>query len=167
MIKIYFETNNWNEKRLPLSATKHSFALMLLQPCVSAPVLAEQPDCSRGNVIPPWLGDFLAETKQLYKWFSPSVCLSVCLSVRPFFLLCSHHCQDQRSKFKATEVKTEFSRFRIITQVWIHVWRWTGTQSLMWQRKCDPLFFKVIQRISRSHRTQNRQFSPKFGVNGP
>ena len=26
---------------------------------------------------------FLAATKQLYKWYFPSVCLSVCLSVRP------------------------------------------------------------------------------------
>ena len=42
---------------------------------------------------------FLAATKQLYKWYfpsvRPSVCLSVCpsvrLSVTPFWL-CSHHC---------------------------------------------------------------------------
>ena len=34
---------------------------------------------------------FLAATKQLYDWFSPSVCLSVCLSVTPFWL-CYHHC---------------------------------------------------------------------------
>ena len=37
---------------------------------------------------------FLAATKQLYEWFSPSVRpsvhLSVCLSVTPFWL-CSHH----------------------------------------------------------------------------
>ena len=37
---------------------------------------------------------FLAATKQLYKWYFPSVCpsvrLSVCLSVTPFWL-CSHH----------------------------------------------------------------------------
>ena len=33
---------------------------------------------------------FLAATKQLYEWFSPSVCPSVCLSVTPFWL-CSHH----------------------------------------------------------------------------
>ena len=29
-----------------------------------------------------WEITFLAATKQLYEWFSPSVCLSVCLSVR-------------------------------------------------------------------------------------
>ena len=33
---------------------------------------------------------FLAATKQLYKWYFPSVRLSVCLSVTPFWL-CSHH----------------------------------------------------------------------------
>ena len=32
----------------------------------------------------------LAATKQLYDWFSPSVCSSVCLSVTPFSP-CSHH----------------------------------------------------------------------------
>ena len=32
----------------------------------------------------------LAATKQLYEWFSPSVCPSVCPSVTPFWL-CSHH----------------------------------------------------------------------------
>ena len=39
--------------------------------------------------------NFLAATKQLYDWFSPSVrpsvCLSVCLSVTPLSP-CSHHC---------------------------------------------------------------------------
>ena len=41
---------------------------------------------------------FLAATKQLYKWYFPSVCPSVCLSVCPSvrpsvtpFWLCSHH----------------------------------------------------------------------------
>ena len=74
---------------------------------------------------------FLAATKQLYEWFSPSVRPSVCLSVIPFWL-CSHHCistqfsgiitkdrgnahakgQGQRLKFKVTEVNTQLSRFR-------------------------------------------------------
>ena len=77
---------------------------------------------------------FLAATKQLYEWFSPSVrpsvrpsvCLSVRLSVTPFWL-CSHHPiimkfsgvitsdksdvhakgQGQRSKVKVTEVTTQ------------------------------------------------------------
>ena len=39
-------------------------------------------------------GDILAATRQLYKWYFPSVCLSVRLSVCPSvtpFWLCSHH----------------------------------------------------------------------------
>ena len=83
---------------------------------------------------------FLAATKQLYEWFSPSVCLSVrlsvCLSVTPFWL-CSHHPiimkfsgvitsdksdvhakgQGQRSKVKVTEVTTQLNRFRTVTPV--------------------------------------------------
>ena len=49
------------------------------------------------NKVSHWLGanlGFLAATKQLYEWFSPSVRLSfrpsVCPSVTPFWL-CSHH----------------------------------------------------------------------------
>ena len=82
----------------------------------------------------------LAATKQLYKWYFPSVCLSVCPSVTPFWL-CSHHCiimkfsgvitndqskvhtkgQCQRSKVKVTEVTTQLNRFRTVTPVWIHI----------------------------------------------
>ena len=67
---------------------------------------------------------FIAATKQLYGWFSPSVRPSVRLSVTPFWL-CSHHCviaklsgfitngrsdvhangQGQKSKVKVTEAK--------------------------------------------------------------
>ena len=85
---------------------------------------------------------YLAATKQLYEWFGPSVRLSVCLSVTPFWL-CSHHpiimkfskvitndkCdvhakgQGQRSKVKVTEVITQLSRFRTVNTVWIHI-RW-------------------------------------------
>ena len=32
--------------------------------------------------------------------------------------------QDQRSKVKVTEIKTQFSCFRIITPVWIYIWWW-------------------------------------------
>ena len=75
---------------------------------------------------------FLAATKQLYEWFSPSVCPSV----TPFWL-CSHHriimkfsgvitnarsdnCakgRGQRSKVKVTEVTTQLNRFRTVTPV--------------------------------------------------
>ena len=109
---------------------------------------------------------FLAATKQLYEWFSPSVCLSVCPSVTPF-LLCSHHRiimkfsgvitsdrsdvhakgQGQRSKVKVTEVTTQLNRFRTVTQVWIHIWWWNDAYSLI--RRGALLFFKVIRQISR------------------
>ena len=32
--------------------------------------------------------------------------------------------QGQGSKVKVTEVKTQFSRFRTVTPVWIHLWWW-------------------------------------------
>ena len=89
---------------------------------------------------------FLAATKQLYEWFSPSVRpsvrLSVCLSVTPFWLCYRHRImkfpgvitkdqgkahargQGQRSKVKVTEVTTQLSRFRTVTPVWIHIWWW-------------------------------------------
>ena len=104
---------------------------------------------------------FLSATKQLYEWFSPSVCPSV----TPFWL-CSHHheifrsnyqwqkwcpCKRSRSKVKVTEVMTPFSRFRTVTPVWIHIFRWNYAYSLMLLRRGALLFFKVILQISRSH----------------
>ena len=97
---------------------------------------------------------FLAATKQLYDWFSPSVRLSVCPSVTPFSP-CSHHriimkfsgvitndksdvhAKDhgQRSKVKVTEVNTQFNRFRTVTPVLIHIWWWNDAYSLMMLRR--------------------------------
>ena len=113
---------------------------------------------------------FLAATKQLYKWYFPSVRLSVRLSVTPFWL-CSHHRiimkfsgvitndqrklhaegQGQRSKVKVTEVTTQLNRFRTVTPVWIHIWWWNDAYSLMLLRRGALLFFEVICQISRSH----------------
>ena len=115
---------------------------------------------------------FLAATTQLYEWyFYLSVCLSVvcpsvCLSVTPF-RLCSHHRiimkfsgvitkdqgnvhakgQGQRSKVKVTVVTTQLNRFRTVTPVWIHIWWWNDTYSLMLLRRGALLFFKVIRQI--------------------
>ena len=105
-----------------------------------------------------------------------SVSQSVCWSVGllHFLSLCFHHRsimkfsgvntidrsdvhangQGQRSKVKVTEVKTQFSRFRTITPVWIHMWRWNDAQSLMWHRIGALFFFKVIHQISRLHGTK-------------
>ena len=58
--------------------------------------------------------------------------------------------QGQRSKFKVTEVTTQFNRFRTVTPVWIHIWWWNDTYSLMLHRRGLHLFCKVIHQISRS-----------------
>ena len=127
---------------------------------------------------------FLAATKQLYKWYFPSVRLSVCLSVIPFWL-CSHHRimkfsgvitndqskvhakgQGQRSKVKVTEVTTQLNRFRTVTPVWIHIWCWNDAYSLMLLRRGALLFFKVIRQISRSHGSKKRLIWPKLAVSG-
>ena len=124
---------------------------------------------------------FLAATKQLYKWYFPSVRLSV----TPFWL-CSHHRiimqfsgvitndqskvhakgQGQRSKVKVTEVTTQLNRFRTVTPVWIHIWWWNDAYSLMLLRRGALLFFKVIRQISRSHGSKNRRIRPKLAVSG-
>ena len=132
---------------------------------------------------------FLAATKQLYKWYFPSVRPSVCLSVRPSvtpFWLCSHHRiimkfsgvitsdrsdvhakgQGQRSKVKVTEVTTQLYRFRTVTPVWIHLWWWNDAYSLIMLRRGALLLFKVILQISRSHGSKNRQIWPRLGVSG-
>ena len=138
-------------------------------------------------------GLFLAATKQLYKWYFPSVCpsvrLSICpsvrLSVTPFWL-CSHHRiimkfsgvitndqrkvhakgQSQRSKIKVTEVTTQLNCFRTVTPVWIHIWWWNDAYSLMLLRRGALLFFKVIRQISRSHGSKSRRIWPRLGVSG-
>ena len=132
---------------------------------------------------------FLAATKQLYEWFSPSVRPSVRLSVRPSvtpFWLCSHHPiimkfsgvitsdksdvhakgQGQRSKVKVTEVTTQLNRFRTVTPVWIHIWWWDDAYSLIMLRRGALLFFKVIRQISRSHGSKKRRIWPRLGVSG-
>ena len=132
---------------------------------------------------------FLAATKQLYDWFSPSVCLSippsVRLSVTPFSP-CSHHHiimkfsgvitndksdvhakgQGQRSKVKVTEVNTQLNRFRTVTLVWIHIWWWNDAYSLISLRRGALLFLKVIRQISRSRGSKKLQIWPRLGVSG-
>ena len=132
---------------------------------------------------------FLAATKQLYDWFSPSVRPSVRLSVRPSvtpFSPCSHHRiiikfsgvitmvksdvhakgQGQRSKVKVTKVNTQLSRFRTLTPVWIHIWQWNHAHSWKQHRRGALLFFKVIHQIRRSHGSKNRRIWPRLGVSG-
>ena len=136
------------------------------------------------------LSHFLAATKQLYEWFSPSFCLSVRPSVRPsvrhtfltMFPSSYHHeifrsyyqwqkwrpCKrsGQRSKVKVTEVTTQLYRFRTVTPVWIHIWWWNDAYSLIMVRRGALLFFKVIRQISRSHGSKNCRIWPRLGVSG-
>ena len=139
--------------------------------------------CSRS--LGPGSQLFLAATKQLYEWYFPSVCLSVCLSVTPFSL-CSHHRiimkfsgvitsdksdvhakgQGQRTKVKVTEVAAQHNRFQTVTPVWIHIWWWNDVYSLMLLSRGALLFFKVIRQISRSHGSRNCRIWPRLGVSG-
>ena len=128
---------------------------------------------------------FLAATKQLYDWFSPSVRPSVCLSVSHTFCTMFpssyHHeifrgyynvqkwcpCKRSRSKVKVTEVNTQLSLFRTLTPVWIHIWQWNHAHSWKQHRRGALLFFKVIRQIARSHSSKNRGIWPRLGVSGP
>ena len=74
--------------------------------------------------------------------------------------------QGQRSKVKVTEVTTQLNRFRTVTPVWIHIWWWNDTYSLMLLRRGALLFLKVIRQISRSHGAKNRRVWPRLGVSG-
>ena len=78
---------------------------------------------------------FLAATKQLYKWYFPSVCPSHLLTMFPSSyhheILRSYYqwqkwcpCKRSRSKVKVTEVITQLSLFRTVTPFWIHIWWW-------------------------------------------
>ena len=112
----------------------------------------------------------LKNTYMLY--FCPSVCPSVDLSVR--LSVCHTNdrsdvhakCQGHNSKFKVTEVITQFSRFRTVTPVWIHQWLRNDAQSLKWHIRGALLFFKAIRQIPRSHGTTNRWFWPQLSVSG-
>ena len=113
-----------------------------------------------GNIFS-FFCSFLAATKQLYEWFSPSVRPSVCLSVTPFSLWSHHRIiikfsgvinndrsdvrakgQGQRSKVKVTEVTTQLNGFRTVTPVWIHIGWWIYAYSLILLRRGALLFFK-------------------------
>ena len=128
---------------------------------------------------------YILSCDQAALWMVFSVRLSVCPSVTPFWV-CSHHriimkfsevitkdqgkvhakVKGQRSKVKVTEVTAQFFRFRTVTPVWIHIWWWNDTYSLMLLRQSALLFFKVIRQISRSHGAKNHRIWPRLGVSG-
>ena len=101
-----------------------------------------------------------------------SFCLSFCLSVTHFnyvpVIVSSWNLQEllpltkvmsmQEAKVRGqrsrtTEVMTPFSRFRTVTPVWIHIWRWEDAQSLMLLRRGVLLFFKVTCQNFKVSRT--------------
>ena len=109
----------------------------------------------------------LAATKQRYKWYFPSVCLSVRLSVYPSvrlshlldyvpIIVSSWNFQEllpmtkvrtmQKVKVRGqrsrSQVTTQLSRFRTVTQVWIDIWWWNDAYSLMLLRRGALFFFQ-------------------------
>ena len=123
-------------------------------------------------------------------WMVQSVCPSVCLSVRPsvrpsvchtfltMFPSSYHHeifrsyyqwqkwrpCKRSRSEVKGQSHRGHDPnfRFRTVTPVWIHIWWWNDTYSLMLLRRGALLFFKVIRQISRSHGAKIAEFDPDW-----
>ena len=52
---------------------------------------------------------------------------------------CPYKRSRSRSEVKVTEVKTQFSSFRTVTPIWIHIWRRNDAQSLIWHKPyCFP-----------------------------
>ena len=115
-------------------------------------------------------------------WMVQSVRLSVHPSVTPFSL-CSHRCiimkfswfmtndrsdvhakdQDQRSKVKVTEIKTQFSCFRTITPVWIYIWWWNDAHRCCLEEV--PYCFSMSSIKFQGHtRQKNRRFWPELSV---
>ena len=125
-----------------------------------------------------WRGALIFSCDQAALWMVQSVCPSVrpsvCLSVRPsvchtfltMFPSSYHHeifrsyyqwqkwrpCKRSRSEVKGQGHRGHDPnfRFRTVTPVWIHIWWWNDTYSLMLLRRGALLFFKVIRQISRS-----------------
>ena len=105
------------------------------------------------------VGTLGMKSKQVSQHFScdhavpsvrPSVCLSVCHTFFTMFPSSYHHEIFQLQKLsdvhakgqcqRVTRVKTQFSRFRTITPVRIHICWWNNSQSLMLLRR-DALIF--------------------------
>ena len=122
---------------------------------------------------------FLAATKQLYEWYFLSVCLSVCHIFLTMFndvpiIVSSWNFQElshwirvrsmQKVKVKGQGHRGHDPtfRFRTVTPVWIHIWWWNDTYSLMLLRRGALLFFKVIRQISRSHGAKIAEFDPDW-----
>ena len=103
----------------------------------------------------------------------PSVCLSHLFDYVPI-ILSSWNYQELLPVTKVTSVqKVKVKgqghrghdpnfRFRTVTPVWIHIWWWNDTYSLMLLRRGALLFFKVIRQISGSHGAKIAEFDPDW-----
>ena len=123
------------------------------------------------KVTPEW-GDlmcywtvFLAATKQLNEWYFLSVCLSHLFDYVPI-IVSSWNFQElslgtRVRSMQKVKVTAQLNRFRTVTPVWIHIWWWNDTYSLMLLRRGALLFLKVIRQFSRSHGSKNRQIWPR------
>ena len=137
-----------------------------------------------------WACSCIFSCDQAALWMVQSVCPSVrpsvCLSVRPsvchtfltMFPSSYHHeifrsyyqwqkwrpCKRSRSEVKGQGHRGHDPnfRFRTVTPVWIHIWWWNDTYSLMLLRRGALLFFKVIRQISRSHGAKIAEFDPDW-----
>ena len=131
-----------------------------------------------------WHAIFSCDQAALWKVQFPSVRLSVCLSVTPFWLYSHHRIimkfsgvltsdksdvhakgQGQRSEVKVTEVTTQLYCFRTVTPVWIHIWWWNDAYSLIMLRRGALLFlqghpsnFKVTRLKKSSNLTKIGRF---------
>ena len=102
---------------------------------------------------------FLAANKQLYKWFSPPVCLSVCPPVT-HFSLCSHHriiITRTKKKIDDCDPNRAFPDCNYSSS-WIHRRLWNDAQRLEGVGRGSLLCFKVLNQISMSHGPKNQQF---------
>ena len=105
---------------------------------------------------------FLAATKQPYEWYFLSVRLSVCPShlfdyvpiiisswnsqeLSPRTRVTSMQKVKVRGQRSRSQVTTQLNPFRTVTPVWIHIWWWNATYSLMLLRRGALLFFKVFR----------------------
>ena len=70
--------------------------------------------------------------------------------------------QGQRSKVKVTKVTTQLNRFRTVTPVWIHIWWWNDTYSLIMLRKGALLFLKVIRKFQGHTAKKIVDFDPDW-----
>ena len=55
--------------------------------------------------------------------------------------------QGQRSKVKIKKVTTQLNRFRTVTLIWIHMWWWNDTYSLILLRRGALLFLAATKQL--------------------